>query len=133
MSNGKIFSGNQYYFVLKISISLKKTYTIVCSEITFSKNSYHVETNQLVALEISWPVSICYDFLLKGIYELILITATVIDFRIIRVLYDLNSRNQWHLLNKGLTSWNTKKIPLNLRYKHKERRNTGGNVKESKL
>ena len=43
---------------------------------------------------MSWPVSTLYDFLLKGMFEQTLITAVVIEFRIIVVLYDLNSRNQ---------------------------------------
>ena len=47
MSNGKIFSDNQYYFVLKIKTP--------------------------GALQINWPVSILYDFLLKGIYEIAMI------------------------------------------------------------
>ena len=37
------------------------------------------------------------------------------------------------VLTKGLTSWNTKILPQNLRYRHKERQNMEGNVKESKL
>ena len=51
---------------------LKKT-CVVCSEIPFSKNSYHIETGQLIALQIK------YDFLLKSVFEQILITATVIN------------------------------------------------------
>ena len=33
----------------------------------------------------------------------------------------------------GLTSWSTKASFQNLRYRHKERQNTEGNFKESKL
>ena len=54
MSKDKIFSGNQYYFVLKISISLKKACTIVCSEITFSKISGRF-ANQLAGFNIVRP------------------------------------------------------------------------------
>ena len=38
-------------------------------------------------------------FLMRGAYEQTLITATVIDFIIALVLYDLNSRNQGYLVN----------------------------------
>ena len=37
------------------------------------------------------------------------------------------------LLSKGLTSWHTKNFPQNLRYRQKERPNTEGNIKESKV
>ena len=47
---------------LKIRIPLKKTCTIVPSEIPFSKNSYYTETSRLITLQISWPVSIWYNF-----------------------------------------------------------------------
>ena len=52
MSNGKIFSGNQYQFAfLKISISLKKN-TIVYSKKHFQYKLI-VETSQLIALQIN--------------------------------------------------------------------------------
>ena len=38
---------------LKISISLKKTCTMVCSEIPFSKNVFYIETSNLITLEIN--------------------------------------------------------------------------------
>ena len=38
-----------------------------------------------------------------------------------------------YMTYKGLTSWNTKIFPQNLRQRHKERWNTEGNIKESKL
>ena len=60
---------------------LKKTCTLVYSEIPCSKNSYHVETSQLISLQINRPVSIGYDFLLKSLSKQILITATVINCR----------------------------------------------------
>ena len=54
MSNGEIFSGNQYYFVFKNKHIFEKSCTIFCSEITFSTNSFHIEeTSQLIALQIS--------------------------------------------------------------------------------
>ena len=96
MSNGKIFSENQYYFLQYcfLKIIFKKNCPIICSEITFSTDPFHIETNQLIALQTNWPVSIWYDFLLKGVPQQTLIAATVIDFIIILVLYELNSRNQ---------------------------------------
>ena len=51
---------------LKISISLKKTFIIVCSEIPCSKNSCHIETSQLIAWQINWTFPIWFDFLLRG-------------------------------------------------------------------
>ena len=95
MSNTKVFSGNQYYILCFLKISIyynifeKKTYTTVCSEASFSKNSYHIETSQLITLQINWPVSTWYDFSLKGVSEQTLIIATAIHFRIIFVLYGL--------------------------------------------
>ena len=71
-----------------------------------------------------------YDFLLKGMFRQTLITTIVIDFSIIIVLHDLNSLTKG---TRGLMSWNTKLFPQNLRYRHKERRNAEGSVKESKL
>ena len=53
MSNAKIFSGNQYYFVFKNKQFFENNCTIVCSEITFSTNSFHIETSQLTALQIN--------------------------------------------------------------------------------
>ena len=95
MSNGKKSSENQYYFVfLKNKHIFGKTCAIVCSEITFKSNSFHTEISQLIALQINRPVSIWYNFLQKGVSKQTLITAIVTDFRIIIVLYDLNSRNQ---------------------------------------
>ena len=99
---------------------LGKTCTIVCSEITFSTSPFHIETSPLLALQINWPFSIWYDFLLKGVSEQTLITAIVIDFRILIVLYDLNGRKP-SVQTKGLTSSNAKLFPQNLRYRHKER------------
>ena len=58
---------------------------MVCSEITFSKSSYHIEANQLISLQINWPVSMQCDFYWKMFQN---------DFRILLVLYDPNIRNQ---------------------------------------
>ena len=41
------FKKNKYIF------EKKPVYTIVSSEITFSKNLYHIETSQLIALQIN--------------------------------------------------------------------------------
>ena len=79
---------------LEISTSLKKTCAIVCSEISFSRNSYHVKASKVITLQINWPISIWYDFLLKGVSEQTLSTATVINCKIILLLHDLNSTNQ---------------------------------------
>ena len=54
---------------LKIGMSLKETCSIVCLETPFSKSSYHIETSQLIALQINWPFSIYYDFLLKKYFR----------------------------------------------------------------
>ena len=73
----------------------------------FSKNWYHIERSQLTGLN-----AIRY---FTGWYpEQNIFTTTAINCRIIFVLYDQNSTNQ------------------NLRYRHKERMNTEGNLKESK-
>ena len=45
---GNIFRELVLLCFLKISISLKKSCTIVCSEITFSTNSFHIEANQSI-------------------------------------------------------------------------------------
>ena len=42
----------------KKPLVLKKTFTIVCSEMAFSKSSHHIETSKLITLQIIWPVSI---------------------------------------------------------------------------
>ena len=47
-----IFRESVLLCFFKTSMSLRKTFTIVCSEILFSKNSYHIEASQLIALEI---------------------------------------------------------------------------------
>ena len=94
----------------------KKTCTIVCSEILFSENSYHVKTNKLIAFLINWPISIWYEFLLKAVSKQTLIIATVINWKVILVLYNLNSTKG----TKSLTSWNIKIVLQNLRYKHKQ-------------
>ena len=75
-------------------MSLKKTCTIVCSEIPFTKNLYHVIASQLISLQINRAVSMRYHFLLKSFSKQILIAATVINCRIMLDLYDLNSNNQ---------------------------------------
>ena len=51
-----IFRESILFCFLKIGMSLKETCTMVCLEIPFSKNSYHIETSQLIALKINWPV-----------------------------------------------------------------------------
>ena len=90
-----MFSRNQYNFVSsKKSISLNSTCTIVCSETPFSENSYHVKNNISIALQINWPIVIWYDLLLKGVSEQTLITATVINCKIMLFLCKLNSTNQ---------------------------------------
>ena len=53
-----IFKELILFCFLKIGMSLRKACTVVCSEIPVSKNSYHIETSQLIALQINWPVSI---------------------------------------------------------------------------
>ena len=49
-------------------------------EKTFRKNSYHIETSQLIYAQISWLVSMRYNFLLKGVSEqaIILFIITVL-------------------------------------------------------
>ena len=94
-------------------------YTIVCSEVTFSRNSYHIETSQMITLQINWAVYGTERYF-------------GVDFRILLVLYDLNSLYP-RVLTKCLTSWNTKNFPQNLRYRQKETPNTEGNIKDSKL
>ena len=73
---------------------MKETSTTVFSKISFSANSYHVKTSKLMAWQINWPISIWYEFLLKGVSRQTLITATLINFKTILVLYNLNSTNQ---------------------------------------
>ena len=41
---------------------------VICSEIPFSKNSYHMETSPMICFA-NWMVSIWYKFSLKGISE----------------------------------------------------------------
>ena len=99
MSNGKnIFKESTLLCFFKNKHIFEKSCTIACSEITFSTNSFYIETSKLIALQINWLISIRYDFLLKGVPEQNLITAIVTDFRIIIVLHDLNSRNQGYQL-----------------------------------
>ena len=48
----------RYFHGINITLFLKnkdilEMCTIVCSEIPFSKNSYHIETSKLIALQIS--------------------------------------------------------------------------------
>ena len=62
--------------------------------IFFSENTYHVKTSNLIAFQINWLISIWYNFLLKGVSEQTLITVTLINCKIILVLYNLNSTNQ---------------------------------------
>ena len=64
---------------LKVIIPLKKTCMIVCSEISYCENSYHVKTSQLITLQINWPISISYNFLLNGVSRQTLIIATLIQ------------------------------------------------------
>ena len=92
----KYFQGINIFLFFKNKHIFEKTCTIICLEITFCKSSYHIETTQLIALQISWPSLICYDFLLKGVSEQTLNKATVIDLRIILISYDLNSPKQGH-------------------------------------
>ena len=80
--------------LLKISMSLKKTFTTTCLEILFSKDSHHIETSWLIALQINWHVSLWYNFSLKSVSEQVLIITIVINCRIILDLYDINSTNQ---------------------------------------
>ena len=63
---------------------------------TFQWNSYHVKTSKMIALQTNLPISIWYDYLLKGASEKALITATVISCKIILVQCNLNSTNQGH-------------------------------------
>ena len=69
MSNVKIFSGIQYYFFF------------------FLKNKHIFEGNMSYSL-------VGNTFQSKLVSEQTLITATVINYKIILVLYDLNSNNQ---------------------------------------
>ena len=62
--------------------------------IFFSKNTYHVKASNWIAFQINWLISIWYNFLLKGVSEQTLITVTLINCKIILVLYNLNSTNQ---------------------------------------
>ena len=59
-------------------------------------------------------------FLMKGVFEQTLITATVINCKIILFLYDLNSTNQGYYL-RSLTSWNAKISVYHLRYRYKQK------------
>ena len=86
MSNVKYFHGINVNLFYKNNYIFEKNGTIVCSEINYSKNSYHIDPSQLKALQINWPVSIWCNFLLKGVSKQTLITTTVIDFRIILAL-----------------------------------------------
>ena len=69
MSNVKIFSGIQYYLFF------------------FLKNKHIFEGNMSYSL-------VGNTFQSKLVSEQTLITATVINYKIILVLYDLNSNNQ---------------------------------------
>ena len=70
---------NQYYCFFKNKHVFKETCTIVCSEITFSKNLYHLEISQLIALLDLFQ----YNILLKSVSEFILVAVTLINCRII--------------------------------------------------
>ena len=59
---------------------------------------------------------------MKGVFEQTLITATVINCKIILFLYDLNSTNQGYYL-RSLTSWNAKISVYHLRYRYKKKKN----------
>ena len=108
---------------LKISIALKKTCAIVCSEIPFSKKLYDIETKIDCFVKlfdfnvIRFFTESCFrtDFS----YTVIKVfTATVINCKII--LY-LNYQYKPRVLTKGLTSWNTKMLLRNLLYRQKEK------------
>ena len=58
---------------------LKKTCMIVSSEISYYESSYHIKTSKLIALQINWPISISYNFLLKAVSRQTLIIATLIQ------------------------------------------------------
>ena len=49
----RYFQGINITLCLKNTTHILKMCTTVCSEIPFSKNSYHIETSKLIALQIN--------------------------------------------------------------------------------
>ena len=63
----------------------------VCSEVPFSKKSYHIEIGQLICKAINILVSIWYEFLLKGISEYTIVQAFFQDMLLFKKESNIDS------------------------------------------
>ena len=86
-----------------------KNIIIICSEIPFSKNTYHKETSQLIWFEThyNWLVSTWYEFLVKDIFGQ---TLTLLLY----LRLNLAVHQSWSSMN-ALFTFNSRNVSIGLK------------------